>query len=122
MKLFDKKGRDIDYTLLQKRGLLKVPKIPERNEKITSDGTLDLTAATNVLPTNASSSENVSNDLFGFLDNSLSVPSSSESSLHTPDLHALQLKLDDLEYKLDRFVEKILKIESKLEDFERKVG
>jgi len=50
-----------------------------------------------------------------------SSPSLTDNSSNL-DLQNLKVKIEDMEYKLDRFIEKIDLIESKMNEFERKVS
>ncbi len=112
MGLFRKKGDMdfLDYTLLQKKGLLKVP--------AKQTDMLDLTMR------GVSSPATSATNPFGFLDsmagaaNSLSVASGTGGA---PEFSSLKLKLEDVEYKLERLVDRLALIESKLEAFEGKV-
>jgi len=111
MPLFKKKSVDvIDLTRLQKQGILKTndaeDNYPEYNtETITPEsnplGFLDNLANSN--PTQTFSTE------------------TEEPKQEPPELNNLGIKLEDLEYKLERFLERLEKIENKIGDFERKV-
>ena len=118
-----------DYTLLQKKGLLKIEEQPkEESVKVDNQGFVDFTQSTNSVSSSSqsSSSSAPADNMFGFLDNpaSSSNPStsssiygnssSSTSSDNNSDVNALRLKLDDTEYKLERLIERLAKIEEKL--------
>jgi hypothetical protein len=141
--VFGRRGGDVDFTALKKRGLLNMPerKIDSR-VKIDKDGSIDFTG----LASSISSAVNSSNDSssfgssgsggaispFGFLDNLSSASSSSSSAASSLDstlmqsssseLSALKIKIDDLDFKLSGFMERMNRVESKLSEFESKVG
>ena len=119
-----KKGDVIDYTLLQKKGLLPKAKEVKSPYKVQAGNIVDLTPNAEVQQTAPSTSDFASSNPFGFMDMS-AVASSAQSTSTNADnsnLSAMQIKIEDLEYKLERFLEKLSLIESKLSDFERKVG
>ncbi|MEI6731892.1 MAG: hypothetical protein WCK90_04385 [archaeon] len=140
----------IDYTLLHKRGLLKLPDIKSSGKvsvdkegfvsfnenassELPSSSLLSPTAApatdfwsmgTNTSPVAQTSSVDTSSP-FGFLDNAASAspsqsyfdsqPSLSASASSSPsDLNALRIKLEDTEYKLERALERLAILESKI--------
>ena len=108
MALFKKETDFLDLTLLQKRGLLKIKEEPGQN---IENEYADLTPPTASVEPSAPS--------FDFLDSlagtsnppSLQAPHSENSSA---DIQHLNVKLEDLEYKLERFLERIEKLELKL--------
>jgi len=120
MGIFKEREGYIDYTLLKKKGLLKIPE--EKNEII------DFTTAI-TQPTPPVSQLEPANP-FGFLD---AIPSASSTSpsvyenenskniLPEANLNSLKIKIEDLEYKLERFLEKLTLIESKIYAFESKL-
>lgn len=134
MGILSKKGPDtIDYTYLQKKGLIKKKVEKEPLYKVNSQGMIDLTSNSNSIKpvsepvvTQTETSPTMAQNPFGFLDNLASASANNtslESSkpLDNPDFGAMKIKIDDLEYKLDRLVEKLSLIESKLGSFESKV-
>lgn len=133
MGFFKNEGLDyMDYTLLKKKGLLK---INEPKNDVIDYTKVQPSYATQVAPSHpsdfgsffgsvdASPSSNVSaslEDPFASL-NSPSSPPPLPSSPLAPgnaqsDSHisALKIKLEDLEYKLEKLLERLSKIESKL--------
>lgn len=134
----------IDYTYLQKRGLIKKSEDLKSGVKMTNDGFLDLSNVTpsneininaNNLNNNNSTSEPTANPL-SFFDNISSnattntettsfypsTPSSLNNSNDNLELNGLKLKMDDLEFKLSGLLEKIEQISSRLLEFERNTG
>jgi hypothetical protein len=130
-----RRGGDIDFTALKKRGLLRIPepKIDKR-VKMDRDGSIDFTGMASSISNAVNDSSSTSNSAgavspFGFLDSLSSASSSSSSSLDaavmqptSSELGAVKIKLDDLDFKIGQFVERMEKIESKLLEFESKVG
>jgi len=114
----------VDYTLLRKKGILKLKEEKFKNSLSVEDGFVDLTGFKNEttseqsIPTNTS----VNTNNFGFLGDMASIGSSNSSTnrpseglkVNEDDLSALKIKLDDMEYKLERFIERIDKLEEKL--------
>ena len=103
-------GFDIlDLTLLQKRGLLK-QESPQTPDVID----LRVPIATLTPPSPTSTPADVSP--FGMLDAlATSTPTPTFSSeAPTPELSAMKIKLDDVEYKLERLLERLSALESKL--------
>ena len=117
-----------DYTLLQKKGLLKIKEQPkEDNIKIDNRGFVDFTNASQTSSSSTADSAAPtapSGDMFGFLDSMASVGASnpspsasvygSSSSNADSEIATLKVKLDDTQYKLDRLIERLERIESKL--------
>ena len=136
MGLLSKRGIDvIDYTLLQKKGLMKKAPEVKKDYSVNSQGFVDLTSGNqNIsnLAENASSSVNTnqSSDLFGFLDNIAQSSASQQNSnldiqtsnqnINNGEVNSLKIKIDDLEYKLTNLIDKLGLIESKLQNFESK--
>ena len=131
MGLFTEEGADIiDFTLLKKRGIINVPERKEtpRNYEPVGD-VLDFTA---IKPGEAagSSEYNSSSGMpdLGFLGNMAAVGAENNStntatatsyygnsnSGSEAELNALKIKIDDMDYKLNRLLEKLEKIEGKL--------
>ena len=111
MGLFRKESNDIvDFTLLQKRGILK--------KETTTNRPLTANPSANFIDVTSSSSPTSSThapDLLGFLDANASQPSLSPSPpLEHSELQPLKVKIDDLEFKLERLLEKISEVENKL--------
>lgn len=112
MGLFKKESGDIiDYTLLQKKGILKLPKQKEE--------VIDLTKNLN---SNDSTNQTGNISPFGFLDSlagasgqTNSVNAGFQTSNDNSEINALKLKIDDLEYKLARLTEKLDKVNSFLD-------
>ncbi len=114
-------GVDIlDLTLLQKRGLLKVPE--SRFAEV-----VDLTMPHQVPPSlpqpappEPMSPTPVADNPFGMLDTltnsslNSSVRANAESAVDSAAFNALRLKLDDVEYKLERLVEKFSLLDERL--------
>jgi len=115
MKRFRKKGPEvIDLTELQKKGILERSKAIEQQNRITlgnEDKIVDLS-------NNSNSSDS---GAFGFLSslaNAGGVGGSNDSNLISAshDLRGLKNKIEDIEYKLEKFIERLNKIEEKLGD------
>ena len=107
-------GVDIlDLTLLQKKGLLK---IPESRFADVVDLTMPLQASPSLsqpAPPGPMSPTSLADNPFGMLDtlanSSLNTPAQSlaGNTVDSTTFNAMKLKLDDVEYKLERLVEKI---------------
>ena len=123
----------VDLTRLQKQGILqKVKEIESQGD----DSVMDLSPST---PTSSSEDSNPLAGFFGNMDTGASA-STTETNLSetkygsytdrlraarsakVSDINALKIKLEDTEYKLERALEKISIIESRLEEFERRIG
>lgn len=139
MGLF-KEDEVVDYTLLKKKGLIHVPEIPRKAYSITSDEFVDVSANKKVPRETVSSANSIvssaSNStaatttpsfasFFGDASSTATGSSvqtyygndSSNSSNSRPlgaeaDLSALKIKIEDVEYKLDRLLERLDKLES----------
>jgi hypothetical protein len=124
MPIFKKdKGVDVlDYTRLQKKGLLKVPEKKDGMPlKVNSQGYVDLGVSS--LPStdssNASNSSNISDvSALGFLDSLASSTSSSNESYfgsssgeNSVEIAGLKNKIEDLEYKIRVLEDKIAKLD-----------
>ena len=139
MGIINRKGVEtIDYTLLQKKCFIKQREVDNHGLKVDSKGMLDFTSFSqpvkneNVIQI---SSEN-SISPFSFLDNAVQTSSSNSplsdsfspqsltatNSDNGSEINAVKIKIDDLEFKLTQLVDKLLLIESKLDNFERKVS
>ena len=119
MGLFDEKEDYVDYTLLKKKGILKLKQDEiKRNTKMTGDF-IDFTSFNNDNRVSSNPAENAPvNNNFSFLADMASAgATSSTTSVSTTDdkeLSALKIKIDDIEYKLDKFIERIDKLEENL--------
>lgn len=114
----------VDYTLLTKKGILKLKEEKFKNSLKIDGGFVDLTSfrneGTNEQTSPSGTSANTNN--FGFLSDMASIGSSNSSSnnsneglkIDESDLSALKIKIDNMEYKIDRFIERIDKLEEKL--------
>ena len=117
-KVMGIRGDVLDLTDLQRRGLLKkAEEIQKQNSgagKVDSGGYVDMSTFQKTEP--AVSGESAANPL-GFLDSLASTNSSSISNYSSGsngdslELQGLKSKIEDLEYKLDRLMEKIAKLE-----------
>ncbi|MEK6889989.1 MAG: hypothetical protein AABW82_02700 [Nanoarchaeota archaeon] len=112
-------GDYVDYTLLKKRGLLKESEQEVKKES-PSAGFVDFTSSiSSSSNSNAPSPSNNPFDLLSSLTSSNSsnnavVESSNSSSSIYPnntsssdEVNSLKLKVEDLEYKIQRLIEKI---------------
>lgn len=121
MGLFRKESGDIvDFTILQKRGIIKKVEPKENQIKIDNKtGFIDLTPpAPSILPSPVSIDSSPS-DIFGFLDSKTQEPSSVSNLTDPPqnkEVEHLKVKIDDLEYKIERLLEKISLLENKMVD------
>ena len=141
MGLFEEEGEYVDYTLLKKKGLIKARQ-DNLNKVKTDGGFIDFTSlgGNNTSNTNTSSnnpavsSESNSaansgvNSNFSFLadmavgsDNGSASPVAStgfdnnlSNNIDGRELNGLKIKIDDIEYKLERFIERIDKLEEHL--------
>jgi hypothetical protein len=129
----------IDYTYLQKRGLIKKEEIKPEGIKITNDGFIDLNNSTendssysssggDLLSSLAGASGNTNNvgetaGVLSLFDNvSSNTSSSSVNTDSSLEVQGLKLKIDDLEYKINSLLEKIEQVSFKLLEFEKKAG
>lgn len=102
-----KRGGYIDLTLLQKKGILK--KEEEKKDFVPVSPTAE------VLTPQQSAPENP----FSFLDNLASgEQTNTEQNIpkQSEDFSNLTVKLENLEYQLERFLERLDKIEEKLRE------
>jgi hypothetical protein len=133
MGWFKKKREIVDLTDMQKRGLL--PENASSNSEISMDeeGVVDFSSNSSSVGTGASSEDTSG---FGFLSGLAGAGNVEESSsvanvsstedvgrytqrlrkarASASNLDHLQTKIEDVEYKLDRFLERLEKIEDKL--------
>ena len=127
----------VDYTALQKRGLLKKEYFEDQKEMelvdltknsmpSISDTNSTLTSNTNPLSffDNVGSNSS-SSPVTSFFDNPIQGPSNPISPPEglggsgSDDLSALKIKIDDFEYKFSRLIDRLEKIETRLVEFER---
>ncbi len=132
MGILKKRSPDIDFTLLQRRGIIRKPK--------DMKDVLDLTANSRASPLDAQvlQTQTAAASPFSFLDapatsaasffdNNSSAPSASSQSLGVvsaeklAEIDNLKVQIENLEFKLERLLEKFDSISLKLTEFERKV-
>ncbi len=130
MGLFEEEVDYVDYSLLKKKGLIKAQQ-DNLNSIKTDGGFIDFTSIKNETqssPANATSTETPTNNNFAFLADMAGVGSSSSTNnnnqttqlevdnnnLEFKDVNSLKVKIDDMEYKLERFIERINKLEEQL--------
>lgn len=117
MGLFKKKEPEIiDLTELNKKGTLQRSRAiaQQQNALSSNEGKIiDLTSS-------QSSSVSSSDSPFSLL-SSLAGAASDSTAYHSTtslpsssDIQSLKIKIEDIEYKLDRFIEKLAKLEEKL--------
>jgi hypothetical protein len=132
----------MDYTLLKKKGILKLKEEQAQKSLKTEGGFIDFTSFNSDSPSPQTDSSSTPTNNFGFLADMASAGTSNNTSSASPlanfdsfmssastssstipgnvdakDLNAMKLKMDDMEYKLDRFIERIDKLEEKLARF-----
>lgn len=122
------KGRNdvIDFTALQKRGLIKKEEPKKSELQISKDGYINLTAKKEQEIINSEITTQ-NNNPFDMLNSLASVgntssgenPQSTQTAQQTSqvsslDFQNLSVKLEDLEYKLERLMDKIAEIEDKI--------
>lgn len=126
MAFFNKGGDVLDFTLLQKRGLLKI-------KEDTTPDVIDLTQQNTgivdnpVIPITNEQSISPGTSPFDMLNSLASVSSSSLTNTESPssfgtgsdlksnsDFSSLNVRVENLEYKIERLLEKISLVESKL--------
>lgn len=106
----------IDYTLLRKKGILQRAQASSR----TTPSSAPSNPLASLLPVSSSTpspAASPSEGLFGFMDTPSSAPvssSSASSSFDSASLSALQIKVDDLDYKMGKLTEQIALLEAKL--------
>ena len=127
MGIFGKEEEYVDYTLLKKRGLLKTNEEPAQPGLKTEGGYIDLT------PARTESAEKTATNNFGFLngmasadssqinmnplanfDSIMPAPAAELGNIDGKEFSALKIKVDDIDYKIDRFIERIDKLEERL--------
>jgi len=123
--MFGKEGDYIDYTLLKKRGLLRAGS----DRSVGNDAVVDMTSLSSSPSMSSSSSSSSFNSSsgspFDMLNSLASTSSGSESSSsfssssENSDLGALKLKIEDIEYKLERLIDRISVLDSKMSELGR---
>ena|SRR3989338_756758 len=136
MGMFKKKGPEvIDLADLRHKGILQRSQaIAKKKEaRINEEGIVDLSLLSkNIGNNNSSLNSNKNTEAFGFLSNLASVGNEidnvkaesttasdnliSAKRMHGGEIQSLKIKIEDIEYKVDRFIERLDKIEKKLED------
>ena len=122
--MFGKGKNDvIDFTALQKRGLIKKEEPKKSELQITKDGYINLSQ--NKEQEIISNEISPQNNPFDMLNSLAAAGNSAESENpfqtsqsaqqnSSIDFQHLSVKLDDLEYKLERLIDKIAEIEAKI--------
>lgn len=115
MSLFKKRGPEvIDLTQLEKKGTL------ERSRRLAQEGTMVNTDKVIDFTQGVKRSPQPSESTFDFL-GSIAQATQESSSLSAPQAqpsNTFHNRIEDLEYKLERLLEKIQKIEERLENKE----
>jgi len=135
MGLF-KRGADIDFTEMQRRGLIKKQAIPEgNNTRVNAQGFVEFGQGANSMPSSAnnpSQSTDSTASPFGFLDTFASASNAGITQTTTdivpvvsqnqtaPDFSNLGFQVENLDFKLGVLTERLEKIEGKLLEFENK--
>ena len=122
MNLFKKKGPEIiDLIELNKKGTLQRSRaIAQKRNAFSAneDKVIDLTSPSSSQSSSISTSSSDSpfsllSSLAGAASDSPAY-SSTSSSLSSSDFQSIKIKIEDIEYKLDRFIERLAKLEEKL--------
>ena len=134
MGLF-KRGADIDFTEMQRRGLIRKQALPESdNVKVNAQGFVEFGQNPNSMSSSANSQSPATDrsSPFGFLDTFASNAGATQTTTditpvvsHTassPDFANLGFQVENLDYKLGVLTERLGKIESKLLEFENKTS
>ena len=140
MGILSRKGVSVvDYTLLQKKGLIKKQKETKKEYTVNSQGFVDLTTGSKGMQGQDSTLSNAAvqasqNDStqspFSFFDNIAQTSTSTDpcmlstqanTEISDSEINAVKIKIDDLEFKLSNLVDKLTTIETKLADFEKRV-
>ena len=122
MRLFKKGGPEvIDLTELKEKGILQRSRaIALDDEKMSANenNIVDLTVSNSI----SGSSNSSESSAFGFLDSLAGAAGGSGNNAgvgsfnnDNTNMSSLKIKIEDIEYKLDRFIERMEKIELKLE-------
>jgi len=117
MSLFKKKEPEvIDLIELNKKGTLQRSRAiaQERNAfSANEDKIIDLTSPSSSISTSSSDSPfSLLSSLAAAASDSPAY-SSTSSSLSSSDFQSIKIKIEDIEYKLDRFIERLAKLEEK---------
>lgn len=112
MRLFKKSSNVIDLTDLQRKGILQRSKaIANKNKDVVpTKDFVDLSQQKTL-----QSQQNLSqNSPFDMLSSLASASASENTAFSQPlDVNQLKNKIEDLEYKLDRLIERLSKLEEK---------
>lgn len=128
MGIFGKEDEYIDYTLLKKKGLLRVEEEKVQQGLKTEGGFIDLTPAKTEVSkpsemgnfgflgdmASQNSSQTVANPLASFDSIAQQTATAELASTGEREFNALKIKVDDIDYKIDRFIERIDRLEEKL--------
>lgn len=116
MSLFKKNSSldVVDFTALQKRGILDKAIKEEQIDNEQSIKILQPAAAPSqsTFQTNPQASQG--SDMFSAMDSLAGSQSSSSNNLSDSDLSSLKLKVEDLEFKLERLLEKLETLENSI--------
>lgn len=136
MGWFRKKKDVIDFTKLdEQRALRKAREARSVANTANSSGVIDFTSSTGSSSTSDSSSSDTGAGALGFLSNLANVGSSNDSGgpyterlrearktrLGLEEVNHMKVKMEDAEYKLNRVIDRLEKVEEKLAAFERRV-
>ena len=124
------KGRNevIDFTALQKRGLIKKEEPKKSELQISKDGYINLSQKKEqeIVSSEIAPQNNNPFDMLNSLasagnadseENSQSTQTTQQTSqVSSLDFQNLSVKLEDLEYKLERLMDKIAEIEAKIKN------
>ncbi len=113
MAIFGKDSGYMDYTLLKKKGMLKLKEQKIESMK-TEGGFVDFTSLSKQEAPATPAPEGPNLD---FLSNLASANPSTPSASNTgepSEMSTLKIKMDDMEYKLERFMERIDRLEEQL--------
>ncbi len=119
--MFKKEAPIQDFTVLKKRGLLKDK--AQKNARISlKAGFLDLTQSQQ--PPEPKEQSSQPSSPFTLLDNVLATtntnpiqtPREASTETNSTELTNLKVKLEDLEYKLSNLIDRLLVIETKLQN------
>src|SRR3989344_998497 len=112
MGIFRKNEEVLDLTLLQKKGILKIKEEKDEVELTKSQANSNIASH--------------SSSPFEFLDNLAQTSQAdnknyfqSSTTANSADLQDLRVKFEDIEYKMQRLIERFEKIEEKIREFER---
>lgn len=132
MALFKKKGEVIDLVKLGEKGVLQRSReIAKRRGEgsVSEDGVVDLTSSSGSVGGSGSSDAGGSVGGFDFLNSLAGVSSESnsesgddngnsyygnQSNTNAGEVNVLKNKLEDIEYKFERLVERLAKMEEKM--------